>query len=128
MHLMKHEDMTVNNEDRIKCYNLMRECGLKCSEFQHGHAWHMPDIEKEQWFAFIAPEDSQYIRIVTTVKIKPPTSRYDKSAHIVTTDTDCVHTYKEFKHVLDYLIDEYIKCKKELRELLIRKAANGYET
>ena len=142
MNLMKHEDMTVNNEDRIKCYELMREYGLKCSQFLHGFAWHMSDVPKEQWFVFIAPEDIDYlfiapedidyIRIATTVQIHPPVKRsrneYEKTWHIATTNTDCVHTYKEFKHVLDYLIDEYIKCKKELRELLIREAANGYET
>ena len=131
MNLIKHEDMTVENEERIKCYDLMREYGLKCSEFIHGHVWHMPNMEKEQWFVFIAPEDSQF-RIATTVKIHPPVkhsrNEYEKTRHIVTTNTDSVHTYKDFKYVLDYLIDEYIKCRKELRELLIREAAHDYET
>ena len=91
----------------------------------------MPDMEKEQWFVFIDPEDSQF-RIATTVQIHPPVKRsrneHEKTWHIATTNTDRVNTYKDFKYVLDYLIDEYIKCKKELRELLIREAANGYET
>ena len=122
----------MNNEDRIKCYELMCEYGLKCSEFIHGHVWHIvPNMEKEQWFVFIAPEDSQF-RIATTVKINPPVKRsrneYEKTWHIATTNTDRVNTYKDFKYVLDYLIDEYNKCKKKLRELLIREAANGYET
>lgn len=77
-------------------------------------------------------EDIDYIRIATTVQIHPPVKRsrneYEKTWHIATTNTDRVNTYKDFKYVLDYLIDEYIKCKKELRELLIREAANGYET
>lgn len=122
----------MNNEDRIKCDKLMREYGLKCSEFLFGHGWHMSDVPKEQWFVFITPEDIDYIRIVTTVQIHPPVKRsrneYEKTWHIATTNTDCVNTYKDFKYVLDYLIDEYNKCKKELRELLIREAANGYET
>lgn len=117
----------MNNEDRIKCYDLMREYGLKCSEFLFGHGWHMSDVPKEQWFVFIAPEDSQFT-IATTVKINPPTDRYDRTDRIITSNTDRVNTYKDFKYVLDYLIDEYNKCKKELRELLIREAANGYET
>lgn len=132
MNLMKHEDITMNNEDRIKCYELMREYGLKCSEFHFGHGWHMSDVPKEQWFVFITPVDIDYIRIATTVQIHPPVKRsqneYEKTWHIVTTNTDRVNTYKDFKYVLDYLIDEYNKCKKELRELLIREAANGYET
>ena len=137
----------MNNEDRIKCYELMREYGLKCSEFLFGHGWHMSDVPKEQWFVFITSEDIDYIRIATTVQIHPPVKRsrneYEKTWHIATTNTDSVNTYKDFKYVLDYLIDEYmnqsptrwvifrariIKCKKELRELLIREAANGNET
>lgn len=132
MNLMKHEDMTVDNEERIKCYDLMRECGLKCSEFLFGHGWHMADVPREQWFVFITPEDLDYIRMSTAVQIRPPCqlsqNEYEKSWHIETSNTSRVDTYKDFKHVLDYLINEYIKCKKELRELLIRKAANGYET
>ncbi len=136
MNLMKHEDITMNNEDRIKCYELMREYGLKCSEFLFGHGWHMSDVPKEQWFVFITPEetpeDLDCIRIATTVQIRPPVkhsrNEYEKTWHIATTNTNRVNTYKDFKYVLDYLIDEYIKCKKELRELLIREAANGYET
>ena len=127
MNLIKHEDMTVDNEERIKCYDLMREYGLKCSEFIHGHVWHMPDIEKEQWFVFIAPEDSQFT-ITTTVKINPPTDRYDRTDRIITSNTDRVDTYKDFKYILEYLINEYNKCKKKLKELLIREAAYVYET
>ena len=63
MNLMEHEDITMNNEDRIKCYELMREYGLKCSEFLFGHGWHMSDVPKEQWFVFITSEDIDYIRI-----------------------------------------------------------------
>lgn len=57
MNLMKHEDITMNNEDRIKCDELMREYGLKCSEFIFGHGWHMSDVPREQWFVFTTPED-----------------------------------------------------------------------
>lgn len=133
MNLMKHEDITMNNEDRIKCDELMREYGLKCSEFLFGQGWHMSDVPKEQWFVFTTPEDLGFFRIIATaVQIHPPVkhsrNEYEKTWHIATTNTDRVNTYKDFKYVLDYLIDEYIKCKKELRELLIREAAHDYET
>lgn len=131
MHLMKHEDMTVNNEERIKCCNLMCEYGLKCSEFLYGHGWHMADVPKEQWFVFITPA-FDYIRMSTAVQICPPCqlsqNEYEKSWHIETSNTSRADTYKDFKNALDYLMNEYIKCKKELRELLIREATNGYET
>ena len=88
--------------------------------------------KKTQWFAFADPEDLDYIRIATTVQIRPPCqlskNEYEKSWHIETANTRHVDTYKDFKHVLEYLMNEYIKRKKELRELLIRKAAHGYET
>ena len=81
----------MNNEERIKCCNLMREYGLKCSEFLHGHVWHMPDMEKTQWFAFADPEDLDYIRIATTVQIRTPCqlskNEYEKSWHIETANT-----------------------------------------
>ena len=80
----------MNNEDRIKCCNLMRECGLKCSEYLFGHAWHMSDVPREQWFVF-TPEDHDYIRIATTVQIHPPVrhsrNEYEKTWHISTTNT-----------------------------------------
>ena len=122
----------MNNEDRIKCYNLMHEYGLKCSEFLFGQGWHMSDVPREQWFVFITPEDIDYIRIANTVQIRPPVknsrNEYEKTWHTETSNIVRVYTYKDFKYVLDYLIDEYIKCKKELRDLLIREATNGYET
>jgi len=119
--------MTVVNEERIKCYDLMREFGLKCSEFLHGYAWHMPDVEKGQWFVYVTPEDRDF-RVATTVQIYPPLRDIEESWHIGTTNTTRVDNYADFKYVLNYLIGEYNKCKKELRELLIREAAHGYET
>ena len=116
----------------LSVMNLCVNTDLNVLNFSFGHGWHMSDVPREQWFVFITPEDIDYIRIVTTVQIHPPVKRsrneYEKTWHIATTNTDRVNTYKDFKYVLDYLIDEYIKCKKELRELLIREAANGYET
>lgn len=119
--------MTVENDERQKCYELMREYGLTCSEFLHGHAWHMPDVEKGQWFVYVTPEYDDF-RVATTVRIYPPIRDIEPLWHIGTTNTDRVNTYANFKYVLDYLIGEYNKCKKELRELLIREAAHGYET
>ena len=117
----------MESEERQKCYELMCEYGLTCSQFLHGYAWHMPDVEKGQWFVYTTPEDHD-IRIATTVQVYPPIRDIETSWHIGTSNTDHVNTYKDFKYVLDYLIGEYNKCKKELRELLIREAANGYET
>src|SRR5574344_1004542 len=108
MNLIKHADMIMNNADRIKCDELMREYGLKCSEFLFGHGWHMSDVPKEQWFVFITPEDLDYIvRIATTVQIRPPVNdsrnEYEKTWHIATTNTYCVNTYKEVKEVGAYV-------------------------
>mgnify|MGYP003295446948 CR=1 FL=1 len=117
----------MENDERQKCYELMREYGLTCSEFLHGHAWHMPDVEKGQWFVYVTPGYDDF-RVATTVQVYPPIRDIEPSWHIGTTNTDRVNTYHDFKYVLDYLIGEYNKCKKELRELLIREAAHGYET
>lgn len=93
--------------------------------------WHMADVPKEQWFVFITPA-FDYIRMSTAVQIRPPCqlsqNEYEKTWHIETSNTDRVDTYKDFKYILDYLINEYNKCKKKLRKLLIREAAYVYET
>lgn len=119
--------MTVENDERQKCYKLMCEYGLKCSQFLHGYAWHMPDVEKGQWFVYITPEDHDF-RIATTVKLYPPLGDIEKSWHIGTTNTDRVNTYADFKYVLTNLIAAYNICKKEMREILIKEAAHAYET
>ena len=118
--------MTVENEERQKCYELMLEYGLICSQFLHGYAWHMPDVEKGQWFVYVTPEDHDF-RIATTVRICPPIRGIEEHWHIGTSNTDRVNTYQNFKYVLNHLIGEYNKCKKELREFLIREAAHDYE-
>lgn len=86
-----------------------------------------PDVEKGRWFVYVTPEDD-YFRVATTVKLFPPIHGIEESWHIGTTvKTDRVDTYYNFKYVIEHLVTDYNKCKKELKELLIREAAHGYE-